>query len=126
MLRLYNMGKSLQSQAPSYTPGDNSQAEFEAQRSVLRRLRIWHEWDENLRRSPIHYFLSFILPNKPSCPSDAELLSLTTYFFPLRANLKVTVCDFVCEPGAARQTTTIIPLSQAERCRCSNSASPHR
>ena len=34
------------------------------------------------------------LAKRPICPTDAQLLSLATYFFPARLSLKVTVCDF--------------------------------
>ena len=68
--------------------------ELQRQREVLDRLRLWHNWEQERQRSLKAFLLSKIYPKRPPCPSGRELLSLAKYYFPQRASLKATVCDF--------------------------------
>lgn len=73
--------------------------ESSRQRDTLNRLRSWHNWDQGRRISLTQFCLSKSrLSKRPACPNEDELISLATYYFPLRQDLKVTVCDF----GAGR------------------------
>lgn len=90
--------------------------ELEQQWKVLHRLRMWHDWDKNRRQSPWKYIMSCIFSKRPSWLSHTELLSLATYFFPLRAELKVVVCDFTREFGRGRCKTSFVPLFQSDKC----------
>ncbi|MCJ1460254.1 hypothetical protein MMC28_010633 [Mycoblastus sanguinarius] len=66
------------------------------QRAVLQRLKAWHQWEQDSHRSLVDTLLrtppAFI--PRPSLPTEEELLSLAEYYFPLRDDLEVTVCDF--------------------------------
>ncbi|KAL8732440.1 MAG: hypothetical protein Q9181_003960 [Wetmoreana brouardii] len=84
--------------------------DLEQQRRVLDRLRAWHRWDEDRRTSPGKYLWSCIRSTRPTCPSDKELLALATYFFPPRAELTVTVCDF----GAGRYEKSSVSLGRLD------------
>lgn len=87
------------------------------QRKILKKLRAWHEWDKNRRRSPTKYILSCIYSTRTPCPSHAELLALATFFFPPRAKLTATICDFSCKSGVGLCETSSVPLFQAYKCR---------
>ncbi len=67
-----------------------------SQRAVLKRLKAWHRWEQDKQRSFADYLLrtSPAIVPRPSLPTDEELLSLAQYYFPLRDDLEVTVCDF--------------------------------
>lgn len=80
---------------------------LEGQRVVLARLRAWHQWEVDNRKSLFKYILSKLgYLRRPRCPDDADLVSLGTYFFPPRSLLKVTVCDFGHE-RAVRSTASL-------------------
>ena len=67
-----------------------------SQRAVLKRLKAWHKWEQDRQRSLVDCLLRSspaIIP-RPALPSDEELLSLAQYYFPLRDDLEVTVCDY--------------------------------
>ncbi|KAL8683968.1 MAG: hypothetical protein Q9224_006643, partial [Gallowayella concinna] len=63
--------------------------------AVLARLRAWHTWDEDRRKSPRNLLLSQLgIHKQPPCPDDDELISLALHFFPDRAKLSAVVCDY--------------------------------
>ncbi|KAL9597541.1 MAG: hypothetical protein Q9179_004228 [Wetmoreana sp. 5 TL-2023] len=84
--------------------------DLEQQRRVLDRLRAWHRRDEDRRTSPAKYLWSCIRSTRPTCPAEKELLALATYFFPPRAELTVTVCDF----GAGRYEKSSVSLGRID------------
>ena len=72
-----------------------AQEELKQQQQVLSRLKAWHDWDENRRKSLRNFILSKIgYPRWPSLPSRDELTQLILYYFPPRAKLKVVICDY--------------------------------
>ena len=80
---------------------------LEGQRVVLARLRAWHQWEVDNRKSLFKYILSKLgYLRRPRRPDDADLVSLGNYFFPPRSLLKVTVCDFGHE-RAVRSTASL-------------------
>ncbi len=109
--------------AQRYAIGPRPDQELQAlwdlgiQRKIVKKLRAWHEWDENRRRSPIKYILSCIYSTRTPCPSHAELLAPATSFFPPRAKLTATICDFSCKSGVGLYETPSEPLFQAYKCR---------
>ena len=77
----------------------HAEEESNRQRDTLNRLRSWHDWDQGRRTSLTRFCLSKLrLSKRPACPNEDELISLATYYFPPRVDLKVIVCDF----GASR------------------------
>ena len=65
-------------------------------------------------------YLNSFISKRPSCPSEKERLALAIHFFPLRAKLKVTVCDFSRKDSAdpAKPYNKFdIPLGQVEDCK---------
>ena len=78
---------------------EQAERELSRQRATLNRLRSWHNWDQGRRTSLTQFCLSKLrLSKRPACPNEDELTSLATYYFPLRKDLEVIVCDF----GAGR------------------------
>ncbi|KAL8722754.1 MAG: hypothetical protein Q9225_000815 [Loekoesia sp. 1 TL-2023] len=70
-------------------------AELSKHRAVLKRLRAWHDWDQARRESLLSFVLSKLkIRRRPACPHEQELLSLALYYFPPRAELRATICDF--------------------------------
>ena len=63
-------------------------------RKTLEKLRLWHSWGVE-RDNSLHSFLkSKVYPNRPPYPPVEELKRLATFFFPPRAKLIATVCDY--------------------------------
>ena len=73
---------------------DHAKDELGQVRETLDKLRLWHDW--GVRRSQyLHSNIkSKIFPNRPPCPPFEELKRLATFFFPPRAKLIATVCDY--------------------------------
>lgn len=70
-------------------------AEYSKYRTVLSRLRAWHEWDKARRKSLTSFILSSLgLRRRPLCPSEDELFDLALFHFPLQRELKARVSDF--------------------------------
>lgn len=65
------------------------------QRRILRRLKAWHDWDENRHKSLRNFLLSKVgYPRRPPRPGNEELRRLAFYYFPPRSKLKVIICDY--------------------------------
>ena len=80
---------------PSSEEKDSGNTALEVQRAVLQKLKAWHQWDTDRYRSLGNFLSSKVgFPKRPICPTNTELLSLATFFFPQRHSLKVVVCDF--------------------------------
>ena len=84
------------------------------QRAVLKRLKAWHRWEQDRQRSLVDYLLrtSPAIVPRPAIPSDEELLGLAEYYFPLREELVVTVCDYLAAGGADVRVVTVGGLDQ--------------
>ena len=77
-----------------------------AQRKVLKRLKAWHEWDFERRRSPLAFVMSVVgFPRRPKRPGLEELRALATFYFPRRAHLTLSVCDFGVDRFERFETT---------------------
>ena len=84
-----------------------------SQRAVLKRLKAWHQWEIDRYKSLGKLLASKAgFPKRPICPSNDQLLSLATHFFPPRWSLKVVVCDF----GHGRFERREIELLNVENC----------
>ena len=63
-------------------------------RKILDQLRQWHDYgiarSQSLRRN----LWSRVFPQRPPCPSQEQLKQLATFFFPPRASLEATICDY--------------------------------
>ena len=100
---------------PSSEQKDSSNAALESQRAVLQRLKAWYQWDTDRYRSMGSFLLSKAgFPKRPICPTNTELLSLATFFFPQRHSLKVIVCDF-SRNGVNREE---VDLRDVRQCKC--------
>lgn len=85
-----------------------------SKRAVLKRLKAWHQWEIDRYKSLGKFLISKAgFPKRPICPSNDELLSLATYFFPPRWSLKVVVCDF----GDGRFERCEIELINVMKCK---------
>ena len=70
-------------------------AEYSKYRTVLEKLRAWHEWDTTRRKSLTSFVLSMLgLRRRPVCPSEDDLYELALFHFPLCAHIKARICDF--------------------------------
>ncbi|KAL8788395.1 MAG: hypothetical protein Q9195_007313 [Heterodermia aff. obscurata] len=89
--RQHEEGETLR----QYDPLNTAREEWDQQRRVLRRLKAWHDWDENCHKSLTNFLMSKIgYPRRPSRPTHNELHQLALFYFPRRAKLKVIVCDY--------------------------------
>ncbi|KAL6714173.1 hypothetical protein ACLMJK_008667 [Lecanora helva] len=68
--------------------------ELDEVRRILEDLRSWKNWETRRRQSLRSYLLSKIFPIRPPCPPPNELRRLARFFFPPRASLRATVCDY--------------------------------
>ena len=86
-----------------------------SQRAVLSRLKAWHQWETDRYKSLGKFLMSKAgFPKRPICPSNDQLVSLATHFFPPRWSLKVVVCDF----GDGRFERCETELLNVEKCKC--------
>ena len=100
---------------PSSELEDSSIAAWESQRAVLQRLKAWHQWDTDRYTSLGKFLMSKAgFPKRPICPTNTELLSLATFFFPDRHSLKAVVCDF----GINDVKREEIDLTDVRQCKC--------
>ena len=61
---------------------------------ILDRLILWHEWDQNRRRSFRAFLLSGLMfTRRPQCPDISELVDLAHHYFPPCSSIKAEVCD---------------------------------
>ena len=73
----------------------HDEEESERQCDTLNRLRSWYDWDQGRRTSLTRFCLSKLrLSKRPLRPKQDEIISLATYYFLLRKDLSITVCDF--------------------------------
>lgn len=104
---------------------EHARSKLDQVREVLDRLRLWHEWEIRRRRSLRSYLLSKVFPRRPPCPPLLELKQLATFFFPPRASLKVTICDYgeerferhetlVCNIELGRFMPSVLSFSSAK------------
>ena len=99
--------------------GQLAQQEIPKHRNVLRRLRAWHAWDTHHYSSLSAWLLGFFgIPKRPDRPNDSELKQLAMFYFPPRAELKVSICDF----GEGKLEECETTLGQVEQCRSSISS----
>ena len=92
----------------------NRGEELDSQRAVLKELKAWHQWDTDRYMSLGKFLMSKAgFPKRPICPSDDQLISLATHFFPPRWSLKVVVCDF----GDGRFERCETELLNVEKCK---------
>lgn len=85
-----------------------------SQRAVLKRLKAWHQWEIDRYKSLGKFLVSKAgFPKRPIRPSNDQLLSLATHFFPPRWSLKVIVCDF----GDGRFERCEIELINVKKCK---------
>ena len=101
--------------SPSSAQKDSSNSALESQRAVLQRLKAWHQWDNDRYTSLGQFLMSKAgFPKRPICPTNIELLSLTTFFFPQRHSLIIVVCDFG-RNGVNREE---VDLRDVRQCKC--------
>ena len=92
---------------------------LDSQRAVLKRLKAWHQWEHDRHESLGKFLMSKAgFPRRPICPSDDQLISLATHFFPPRWSLKVIVCDFG-DGRFERCETKLLNVEKCESLSCS-------
>ena len=90
-----------------------------SQRAVLKKLKAWHQWENERHESLGKFLMSKAgFPRRPICPSDDQLISLATHFFPPRWSLKVIVCDFG-DGRFERCETKLLNVEKCESLSCS-------
>ena len=100
---------------PPSEPKNSSNAALESQRAVLQKLKAWHQWDTDRYTSLGKFLMSKAgFPKRPICPTNTELLSLATFFFPQRHSLKVVVSDFD-RNGVNREE---VDINDVKHCKC--------
>ncbi len=99
---------------PTLTNRQYAEHEADSQRIVLKRLKAWHQWDNDRYKSLRKFLISqagFL--KRPICPTPGQLFSLATYFFPPRWSLRVIVCDF----GEGRFERCEVDLQNVTQCK---------
>lgn len=85
------------------------------QREVLKRLRAWRDWQDTQflsRNFRLESWWKTLLSDKPEIPQKEQLIDLVKHFYPLRADVKVYICDF----GLNQFKRTSTTLADIERC----------
>jgi hypothetical protein len=88
-----------------------SKAERAKHNATLDRLRKWSQWKE--AQNTILGRLGSLFRSRPRIPKHEELVSLAKHYFPLRAEVKIYVCDF----GENYFEKQEVPLGEIDNCR---------
>lgn len=89
--------------------------DLQKHRGVLERLQARHNWGKSRQGSFRQFLWSRLNPKRPPCPPNKQLQSLAEVFFPPRALLNFSICDFGAGHFERHDTNIgrLVPVSPA-------------